>query len=172
MHGRRIDIVLIQETKAPYTYEHKNSRCTRHIIGTTYGSHTARGVAVVYRNGLRNYVDSILPVNERLMLVKVKAARDLVLINNYSHTADGHDLMEKEGRYEKLKELISRQGNSRVVTRLRCRRAGDEELIEEHMFADRAGRIQHCSEGVIENRQLFLDFAKESKQSVANTWFK
>ena len=34
--------------------------------------------------------------------------------------------------------------------RLRCRRAGDEDFVGAHIFAQQAGRVQRCSEGVIE----------------------
>ena len=94
MRRRQIGVVLIQETSVPYTYEEENTRCTWHFRGITDGSNTARGVVTVYRNELRNCVDSILPVNERIIMVKIRAIRDILLINNSSHPADSYDLRE------------------------------------------------------------------------------
>ena len=89
MDFKRIDILVIQEThvgdesREPF----KNSNYSWFFSGGAQGATCYHGVAIVIKNGLRNYIKDIETIHERLMTLTRSGQIDVTIVAAYAPTA-------------------------------------------------------------------------------------
>ena len=126
MRENDINILLIQETFVNTTCIETRKNYTFYFSGdgnrsNTKGEvdkYTPAGVGIVINNELRNYIEDIDPINDRIMSITLGNTMPTTFINNYSRPATKkHSTEDKIEHYEKLKETqLKHQGKGPTFT--------------------------------------------------------
>src|SRR5580698_3108104 len=130
------------------------------------GNESKRGVAVLLDKDTAKRVTAVVQHSDRLILVKIQAEpADIVVIQVYMPTSD-HSDEEVEDVYEQIEELVAAQkGNDYLVI------MGDwNAVVGEGREENEVGQYGLGKRN--ERGERLIEFCKQKKLTVANTWFK
>ena len=100
------------------TYKGENKQINRDKYTWYYSGNKQEncrhGVAFVIRNELTNYIQDIIPINERLMIIKLKGTMSITIIVCYAPTANA-ETSEKDKFYKTLHNEMRKAKNRGFV---------------------------------------------------------
>ena len=163
----RVDIAALSEVRRPGDGQIRKDGYTYFWSGCGDGTHR-RGVAVAIRAALATAVVGVTPVDERLLLVRMKHSLGFIsLVAVYAPT-EVRDLEEKELFYAKLDSIVEQcpPGDTLIVL-------GDFNAVT---GTDRTGYElcvgPHGSGTRNTNSSLLLNFARSRRLRIAGSWFQ
>lgn len=135
------------------------------------------GVAIAIKNKWVKYINTVQPINGRVMYITLNAAGGkIAFIAAYAPTAQANT-EQKEKFYDTLTNAI---GETQAIyyiggdfnARIWNRREGEKEQIGPNLISREADYvINNMSEESKENRSLFLNFLQTHEAIALNTWF-
>ena len=163
----RVDVVGLSEVRRPGSGEISSGGFTYYWSGSSDGTHR-RGVAIGISSRLQPSVVGVTPVDERIMLVRLKHTLGFMsLVAVYAPT-EMSDLEEKEMFYAKLDSVVDQcpsrdtlivLGDFNAVTG--TERAGYEICVGPHGSGTRNV-----------NSSLLLNFARSRRLRIGGSWFQ
>ena len=121
----KTDCAGVQETYIGANKQTTNQNYTWYYSGNKQ-EHCRHGVAFVIRNELKNYIKDIIPINERIMVVKFEGTIDMNIVIAYSPTAAA-ETIEKDSFYKSLRnEMRSKKSGIRNLYRRLQRKSTNE----------------------------------------------
>ena len=162
-----VGIAALSEVRRPGHGEISSNGYTYYWSGCDNGAHL-RGVAVAIAARLVSSVDRVTPIDERIMLVRLKHSLGFIsLIAVYAPT-EMSDLEEKDLFYTKLDSVVDQCPSRDTLLVL-----GDFNAVT---GTDREGYREcvgpHGSGTRNSNSSYLLDFAKSRKLRIAGSWFQ
>ena len=163
----RVEVATLSETRRPGSGEISSEGYTYFWSGHSNGARL-RGVAVAVSSRLRSSVVGVTPVDERIMLLRMKHTLGFVSIIAVYAPTEMRELAEKEMFYAKLDSVVSQcprrdtvlvMGDFNAVTG--TERAGYELCVGPHGSGTRNV-----------NSSLLLDFARSRRLRIAGSWFQ
>ena len=162
-----IAIAALSEVRRPGSGEISSGGYTYYWSGCSNGARL-RGVAVAVSDRFRSAVTKVTPIDERILLVRVKHSVGFIsLVAVYAPT-EGGGLEEKEMFYAKLDSVVAQcpPGDTLMVM-------GDFNAVT---GTDREGYEicvgPHGSGTRNVNSSLFLDFARSRRLRIAGSWYQ
>ena len=140
MAKSKTDISVIQESHVGENKQEIGEKYTWVFGGVGEKKSIHEGVAVVFRNEMRNYVQKVIHINERIIAVKMRGVVPITIIGVYAPTAMAS--WEKKQEFYKTLKLETKKAKNNGATfvmgdfnaRLQCRLADSEECIGPYTF--------------------------------------
>ena len=175
-HG--IDIGILTETHINTNSKETKQKYTYYFSGGDTKEHHFAGVAVVSRNELRNYIEDIQPINERIMIITMKFTIPTTIIAVYAHTAQ-QPLQDKQQFYNEIKKIHNKHKSKHIVhivgdfnARIQTKTTEEETCIGKHTFNKNNITLEKQDEQMEESRQLFIDLCLSTNSTIMNTQFQ
>jgi exonuclease III len=163
MIRKKLDVVGLCEVRYEGSGEFTSGEFKVIFSGKVKGKN---GVAIVLGKRVKNCVKSIELVNDRLMMIRLRAEpKDVVLIQVYMPTS-AHTDEEIEDLYSQIEELIRREEKDSCIVVM-----GDMNAVVGEGKEDKI--IGKFGYGVRNERgDMLVNFCRENKLIITNTLFK
>ena len=163
----RVDIVGLSETRRPGNGEISSEGYTYYWSGHSNGARLG-GVAIGISSRLQSSVVGVTPVDERMMLVRLKHTLGFIsLIAVYAPT-EMSELEEKEMFYAKLNSIVDQCApwDTLIVLGDFNAVSGTERVGYEMCVGPHGSGIRNV------NSSFLLDFAKSRRLRIGGSWFQ
>ena len=177
MTKNKIEMAGIQETYQGENKQIKRDKYTWYYSGNKQ-ENCRHGVAFVIRNELINYIQDIIPINEKLMVIKLKGTMPITIIVCYAPTANT-ETNEKDKFYKTLQNEMRKAKNRGFVTcigdfnaRIQAKLNIEETSLGPHIFDPTLNRLETQSIEILENRSNMIGFAERENAVIINTHFR
>ena len=185
MAKNEIDILCLQETR-----NNQNSRETRKNYTWFFSGEGGRkdytaGVGMVIRNKFMQYIEDIVPINDRLMYLTIRGTIETNIVCTYMPPAERQNLpdiltVEKDNAYEEIQKILDKKKNKGPMficgdwnARLIYPTTEEEELIfGKHTLHEDATAIDLFTAGMNDNRERIIELAKIYNLVAMNTKFR
>ena len=185
MSRKKIDILLLQETKMDRTQEVVRSRYTWLLSGNDEGNFTHYGVGIVFKNELRGRIIDKQGGGDRKMRIRLQADKQVEIINCYAPIAralfatEAQMEKEKDTFYDGVKKWVKEAKGSRIKlvagdfnSRIQTRYEGEEKHIGKYTFSPESVDIESRDSSIVDNRMRLVDLLVEEDLVAMNTVFK
>ena len=146
--------------------------------------HTA-GVGMVISNKFMQYIEDIVPINDRLMYFTIRGIIECNIICTYMPPAERQNLPErliedKEKTYEEIQKVIDKKKNkgpmyicgdwnARLIFPTSTE---EEEIIGKHTMHEDSSVMNAFTAGMHDNRERIIELAKTYNLIAMNTRFR
>jgi exonuclease III len=163
MKRKNLDVVGLCEVRYEGCGEFKGGEVNMIFSGKVKGQN---GVAIILSKRVRHCVKSVELVNDRLMMVRLRAEpKDVVLIQVYMPTS-AHTNVEIEELYSQIEEMIRREEKDSCIVLMRDMNAVVGEGKKDKIVGNFGYRIRN------DRGDMLVKFGRENKLIITNTWFK
>ena len=165
MKTKKLSLLAVSETRLRGTGDkimHDDYR-----LVYSGGEGTRHGVGFIIEPGLAQYLEKVIPLNDRLIGIDLKLEGGISMIQVYA-PQQGRPTMEKEEFYQQLQELMEEmkyQDNIKVCGDLNGHIGRDREMYEQNIGTHGIGNRNEAGLRV-------LEFAQINNLQIMNTYFQ
>ena len=178
MEASKTEIMVLQETHVGDNRKDINEKYTWFYGGVGEERTIREGVAVVIKNEMRNYVQDVVMVSERIIILKLRGTVPITVIGVYAPTALAteakktmfYKTLKNEARKAKNRGAVFLMGNFNA--RVQAKISEEENMVGPYTFDRENIRISTQEQNVIDNRENMLEFVANSDSIIASTFFK
>ena len=140
---------------------------------------------MVISNKFMQYIEDIVPINDRLMYVTIRGVIECNIICTYMPPAERQNLPErliedKEKAYEEIQKVIDKKKNKGPMyicgdwdaRRIFPASTEEEEIIGKHTMHEDSSVMNAFTAGMHDNRERIIELAKTYNLIAMNTRFR
>jgi exonuclease III len=179
MQQHNIDIMAIQETKQAFSSTESHDAYTFFFSGKQANRGPAHyGVGFIISPQIKHCIVDCIPVNDRMMKLKISAkGRKYYILNLYApHSGRPND--EKQNFWDLLNHQCEAHAGSTpcfivgdMNARIHGKQVSEFDIMGHHTFGRGAGYVQELPGDQLENRQYLIDFCRYNNYIITSTYF-